>query len=174
MYKAATNTKRLGYSVLPDFCAHRSQFAESVPLAPCLLRNAFCCKFDLRTQALTFALPPIQNCGRATIVQLFTKLYIQTDRARASDVDVKGVPTVVFADTPVFSRRAVSERALAGLLPRGRCSGVRVKLVVLVEVPVLHHAEAGGGAEVLTAALVLLDRLVKGPELAQEGHVLLT
>lgn len=87
---------------------------------------------------------------------------------------MKGVPTVIFADAPIFSCCPISKPPFAGLLPRGRGSRVGVKLVVLIEVSVLHHAEAGGGAQILAAALVLLDRLVKGPELAQEGHVLLT
>lgn len=84
---------------------------------------------------------------------------------------MEGVPAVIFTDTPIFSRGPVP---FAGLFPRGRGCGVRVKFVILVEVPVLHHAEAGGGAQVLAAALVLLDGLVKGPELAEKGHVLLT
>lgn len=77
----------------------------------------------------------------------------------------KGVPAVVFATAAVLARngrRLVS----VGLLASGRGSGLRVVLVIFIEVAIFHHAEAGGGTQVLAAALVLLDGLVEGPQLA--------
>lgn len=95
----------------------------------------------------------------------------KTAQIEASDGDVEGLPAVL----AVFGRRRQWRRLLsAGVVAGGRGSGLRVELVVLVEVAVLHHAEAGGGAQVVAAALVLLDGLMQGPELAQQRHVLLT
>lgn len=93
----------------------------------------------------------------------------------ASDCDVKGVPAVVFAaHASILGHcRPVSDLSVR-LVPGGSGSRLWVILVILVEVSVLHHAEAGGGAQVLAAALVLLDGLVERPQLAQQGHVLLT
>lgn len=86
---------------------------------------------------------------------------------------MKGAPAVFFtAAAPILSRNLVSEHPVR-LVSCGSGTRLGEKLVVLVEVPVLHHTEAGGGAQVLAAAFVLLDGLMKGPELAQEGHVLL-
>lgn len=86
---------------------------------------------------------------------------------------MKGVPAVVSAaDAPVLGRHVSSFPVR--LLSSGSSAGLRVVLVILVEVAVLHHAEAGGGAQVLAAALVLLDGLVEGPQLTQQRHVLLT
>lgn len=93
----------------------------------------------------------------------------------ASDVNAEGVPAVFFADTataPVLGQEAPG--LPFWLLPGGGGDSLSVVLVVLVEIAVLYHAEAGGGAEVLTAAFVLLDGLVQRPQLAQQGHVLLT
>lgn len=91
---------------------------------------------------------------------------------------MKGVPAVVFtAAASILARchrcRPVSDFPV-WLFPGGSGAWLCVVLVVLVEVAVLHHAEAGGGAQVLTAALVLLDGLVERPQLAKQGHVLLT
>lgn len=91
----------------------------------------------------------------------------------ASDVNAEGVPAVFFAAAaPVLGQEAPG--LPFRLLPGGGGAGLGVVLVVLVEIAVLHHAEAGGDAEVLTAAFVLLDGLVQRPQLAQQGHVLLT
>lgn len=96
----------------------------------------------------------------------------------ASDGNVKGVPAVILADAaPILGRchcRCPVSNVSVRLFPGGSGAGLCVILVVLVEVAVLHHAEAGGGAQVLAAALVLLDGLVERPQLAQQGHVLLT
>lgn len=101
------------------------------------------------------------------------KIHLQKE---ASDGNVKGVPAVVFAAS-VLARchcgGPVSDVSVR-LLPGGSGARLRVILIILVEVAVLHHAEAGGGAQVLAAALVLLDGLVERPQLAQQGHVLLT
>lgn len=89
---------------------------------------------------------------------------------------MKGVPAVVFA-APVLGCshrcRPVSDLSV-WLFPGGSGARLWVILIVLVKVAVLHHAEAGGSAQVLAAALVLLDGLVERPQLAQQGHVLLT
>lgn len=98
--------------------------------------------------------------------------------AKLSDGNVKGVPAVVFADAaPILSRRHRC-RPVSNLpiwqLPGWSGASLGVILVILVEEAVLHHAEAGGDAQVLAAPLVLLDGLVQRPQLAQQGHVLLT
>lgn len=100
----------------------------------------------------------------------------EESQKRASDVDAERLPAVLFAAAaPILGRGC---RPVSHLPVRlfSRWSGARlgVELVVLVEVAVLYHAEAGGGAQVLAAALVLLDGLVQGPQLAQQRHVLLT
>lgn len=102
-----------------------------------------------------------------------TALLSVRERKDTTPSQAKGVPAVVFAAAPVLARHC---RRLVGigLLAGGRGSRLCVVLVVLVEVAILHHAEAGGGAQVLAAALVLLDGLVERPQLAEEGHVLLT
>lgn len=91
---------------------------------------------------------------------------------------MKGVPAVFFAAAaPILGRRHCSRPVSdfpVRLFPSGSGARLWVILVVLVEVAVLHHAEAGGGTQVLAAALVLLDGLVERPQLAQQGHVLLT
>lgn len=94
--------------------------------------------------------------------------------SEASDVNAEGVPAVFFAANaaPVLGQKAPG--LPVRLLPGRGGARLGVVLVVLVEVAVLHHAEAGGGAEVLTAAFVLLNGLVQRPQLAQQGHVLLT
>lgn len=92
----------------------------------------------------------------------------------ASDVNAERVPAVFFAAAaaPVLGQEAPG--LPFRLLPSGGGPRLGVILVVLIEIAVLHHAEAGGDAEVLTAAFVLLDGLVQRPQLAQQGHVLLT
>lgn len=108
-------------------------------------------------------------------------MYLSTEEmlgTEASDGDVKGVPAVVLAAAaaPILGRchccRPVSNLSVR-LFPGGSGARLRVILIILVEVAVLHHAEAGGGAQVLAAPLVLLDGLVERPQLAQQGHVLL-
>lgn len=94
--------------------------------------------------------------------------------SEGSDVNAEGVPAVFLAaaTAPVLGQEA---RHLPFWLLPGRIGArLGVVLVVLVEIAVLHHTEAGGGAEVLTAAFVLLNGLVQRPQLAQQGHVLLT
>ena len=56
-------------------------------------------------------------------------------------------------------------------LRRGGPGSLLVVLVLLVEVAVIQAA--GASTQVMTAAFVLLDGLVQGPELAQQRHVLL-
>lgn len=96
----------------------------------------------------------------------------------SSDVNAEGVPAVFFPAATAPAAAPVLGQGPPGLplrlLPGGGGARLGVVLVVLVEIAVLHHAEAGGGAEVLTAAFVLLDRLVQRPQLTQQGHVLLT
>lgn len=82
-----------------------------------------------------------------------------------SDGNVKGVPAVVFATAaPILSHcnccRPVANFSI-WLFSSGGGARLRVILVILVEVAVLHHAEAGGSAQVLATPLVLLDRLVE-------------
>lgn len=108
-------------------------------------------------------------------------LHVRKKRAKkeASDGNVKGVPAAVLAAAaaaaPILGHpQSPVSNISVWLLPRGSGARLRVVLVILVEVAVLHHAEAGGAAQVLAAALVLLDRLMEGPQLAQQGHVLLT
>lgn len=78
-----------------------------------------------------------------------------------SDGNVKGVPAVVFATAaPILSRcnrcRPVASFSI-WLLSSGGGAGLWVILVILIEVAVLHHAEAGGDAQILATPLVLLD-----------------
>lgn len=89
---------------------------------------------------------------------------------------MKGVPAVVFAAAPVLGRChcgcPVSDFPV-GLVAGGGGARLWVILIILVEVTILHHAEARGSAQILAAALVLLDGLMERPQLAQQGHVLL-
>lgn len=72
----------------------------------------------------------------------------------------------------VLGRSVACRRCLAIIRRFSRCdAGVSVELVVFVEEAVVHGI--GPRASLLTAALVLLDGFVQGPELTQEGHVLL-
>lgn len=72
---------------------------------------------------------------------------------------------------PVFRRGIVSIWCF------GWChTGLGIIFLIFVEITVLHPVGSictGHSGEVLAAALVLLDGLVKGPELTEQGHVLL-
>lgn len=72
---------------------------------------------------------------------------------------------------PVFRRCVISIWRFGW-----RQTGFSVIFLVFVEIAVLHPVRpigTGHSGEVLAAALVLLDGLVKGPELTEQGHVLL-
>lgn len=72
---------------------------------------------------------------------------------------------------PVFRRRIVSIWRFGW-----RHTGLGIIFLIFVKVTVLHPVgsiRTGHSGEVLAAALVLLDGLVKGPELTEQGHVLL-
>ncbi|MEQ2198306.1 hypothetical protein XENOCAPTIV_011029 [Xenoophorus captivus] len=96
-----------------------------------------------------------------------TRIHLQkrkTTGNEASDGNMEGIPAVLFtaAEAPILG---CCQEAVHGLsvrmLPSGSGAGLWVVLVILVKVAVLHHAEAGGGAQIVAAPLVLLDGLVE-------------
>lgn len=57
-----------------------------------------------------------------------------------------------------------------------RHTGFSIIFLIFIKIAVLHPIRSictGHSGEVLAAAFVLLDGLVKGPELTEQGHVLL-
>lgn len=110
--------------------------------------------------------------GERPLFLLERRPCVAQTHAMASDADAEGVPAVVFTAPATV----IVGGSLAPLWPLSGRRGARlgVEVIVLVEVSVVHEAEAGGGAQVLTAAFVLLDGLMKRPELTQKRHVLLT
>lgn len=128
------------------------------------------------------SLPGGQKGFSSSLIQSVNpKICIHTKKNadnEASDVNAKGVPAVPFATAaPILGCphccHPISNVSIR-LFPGGSGTRLRVILVILVKVAILHHAEAGGCAKVLAAPLVLLDGLVERPQLAQQGHVLLT
>lgn len=140
-------------------------YGTEIPQAPVMIKHS-----PLEDQRFPNQFPPTFT------PKIIYSVCLQKNAGNEAS-DMEGVPAVTLA-APVLSCgchlcHPVSNLSV-WLLPSGRGTRIRIILVILVEVAIIHHAETGGGTQVLAAALVLLNGLMERPQLAQQGHVLLT
>lgn len=107
----------------------------------------------------------------AQLVFIKEKKTKQKKQSSVLYCDMERVMYPAVLGCPVFRRRVISIWRFGW-----RQTGFSVIFLIFIEIAILHPVRAIGtrhSGEVLAAAFVLLDGLVKGPELTEQGHVLL-